>query len=52
MDPMTLIVIVVLAIVLVYVVTSGGMAEPGRTIIIAVLAIALLVALLRMLGLF
>jgi len=50
MSAMTLIVIVVLAILLVYIVTQGNMQEPGRTIIIAVLAIGLLLVLLSMLG--
>jgi hypothetical protein len=50
-DPLTLIVIVVLAILLVWIVTHGGLTEPGRSIIIAVLAVALLFVILRLLGL-
>lgn len=52
MDPLTIIAVAVIAILLVWVVTRGGMNEPGRTIIIAVLAIVLLVVLMRLLGLF
>lgn len=51
MDPITLIVVVVLAILLVWIVTHGGLSEPGRSIVIAVLAIGLLFVILRLLGL-
>lgn len=51
MDPITLIAIVILAILLGWIVTRVGMTEPLRTIVIVVLAIAILYALLRLLGL-
>jgi hypothetical protein len=50
MDPVTLIVIVVLVILLVWLITKAGLPEPWRTIVIAVLAIAILFAILRLLG--
>jgi hypothetical protein len=50
LSPVTLIVVVVLSILLVWLVTRVGLAEPLRTIFIAVLGIAILVVLLRMLG--
>ena len=49
-DPITLIVIVALVVLLVWVVTRGGLQEPARSIIVAVLATALLIVILRLLG--
>ena len=48
MDPITLIAIVVCAILLGWLVTHVGMVEPGRTILIAVLVIALLYVVFRL----
>lgn len=50
MTPITLIVVVVLSILLVWLVTRGGLDEPWRTGFIAVLGIAILFVLLRILG--
>lgn len=51
MDPITIILIVVLAIGLVWLVMRGGISEPFRSMIIAVLVIVLLLAILRLAGL-
>lgn len=51
MEPITLLVVVALVILLVYVVTRGGLTEPVRSITIGVLAVALLLVILRLLGL-
>jgi hypothetical protein len=52
LDPISLIVVVVLSILLVWLVTRGGIGEPARTIFIAVLAIAILLVVLRILGIY
>ena len=50
MDPITLVAIVIFAILLGWLVTHVGLAEPGRTILIVVLALALLYVVFRLMG--
>lgn len=52
LNPITLIIVVALSILLVWLVTRGGIGEPARTIFIAVLAIAILLVVLRLLGIY
>lgn len=52
LTPITLITVVVLSILLVWIVTSGRLKEPVRTILIAVLAISVLLVVLSILGIY
>lgn len=51
MDLITIIIVVVLAIGLIWLVTRGGISEPFRSMILAVIIIVVLVAILRLTGL-
>lgn len=52
LTPIELIAAVVLSILLVWIVTSGSLKEPVRTILIAVLAISILLVVLSILGIY